>query len=913
VTAGEGFVAQIEGVAQRYGAAVALDAVTIDIPAGCMVGFIGPDGVGKSSLLSIVAGARKVQSGKVSVLDGDMRDSAHRAAICPRIAYMPQGLGKNLYADLSVRENIEFFGRLFGQSRSERDVRIADLLQSTGLAPFSDRPAKKLSGGMRQKLGLCCCIIHDPDLLILDEPTTGVDPLSRRQFWELIDRIRLRRHGMSVLVATAYMEEAERFDWLAAMNAGKVLATGSPAELRTSTGAATLEDAFIALLPEQQRSGHHQLEIPPRHIFDTAPVIVARDLTCRFGDFTAVDRVSFTIERGEIFGFLGSNGCGKTTTMKMLTGLLPPSEGEALLFGEPLKAGDMSSRYRVGYMSQSFSLYTELTVRQNLDLHAHLFHLASQKAKSRIAELVGWFGLEDYLDQRTLDLPLGIRQRLSLAVAIVHEPEILILDEPTSGVDPLARDRFWEALIDLSRNQGVTIFVSTHFMNEAARCDRISLMDSGRALATGTPAEIIKARGVATLEDAFISYLEEATGSRASTPETLALPSAISNPTRPPTPRRSSFSLQRLLAYTIRETLELLRDPIRLGFSLLGTTLLMLVFGFGVSTDVNNLSFAVLDHDQSPESRAYLEELRGSSYFVEKPPLGDYAELENRLKSGSIKSAVEIPPGFGRDIKRGRPVWVGAWVDGAMPFRAETIRGYLQGMHALYLTDPAVKTTVAAAPLPADIELRFKYNQDFDSVYAMVPSNISLLLALFPAILMALAIVREKELGSITNLYVTPVTRIEFLVGKQLPYIGVAMVNFTLMFLMALFVFQVPLKGSFPTLLLGVLIYVTAMTAYGMLISAFTSTQIAALFGTAILTVLPATQFAGMMTPVSSLAGAAQIVGRGFPMTYFVPISVGAFTKGLGFLELSPNLLALAVFIPILTLLNVLLLRKQER
>jgi len=248
-----------------------------------------------------------------------------------------------------------------------------------------------------------------------------------------------------------------------------------------------------------------------------------------------------------------------------------------------------------------------------------------------------------------------------------------------------------------------------------------------------------------------------------------------------------------------------------------------------------------------------------------------------------------------------------------MPFRAETIRGYLQGMHALYLTDPAVKTTAPAAPMPADIELRFKYNQDFDSVYAMVPSNISLLLALFPAILMALAIVREKELGSITNLYVTPVTRIEFLVGKQLPYIGVAMVNFALMFLMALFVFQVPLKGSFPTLLLGVLIYVAAMTAYGMLISAFTNTQIAALFGTAILTVLPATQFAGMMSPVSSLAGAAQIVGRGFPMTYFVPISVGAFTKGLGFLDLSANLAALAVFIPVLTMLNVLLLRKQER
>ena len=331
-------VARIEDLTQRYGKAVALNAVTIKLPAGCMAGLIGPDGVGKSSLLSIVAGARQVQSGNVFVLDGDMSDSAHRATICPRIAYMPQGLGKNLYPDLSVRENIEFFSRLFGQSRSERDLRISELLQSTGLARFSNRPMKKLSGGMRQKLGLCCALIHDPDLLILDEPTTGIDPLSRRQFWELINRMRSRRQGMSVVVATAYMEEAERFDWLAAMNVGKVLATGSPAELKASTGAATVEDAFIALLPERQRGGHKALHIPPHRIVDAEPVISARDLTCRFGDFTAVDRVSFTIERGEIFGFVGSNGCGKTTTMKMLTGLLSPSEGEALLFGQPLDA-----------------------------------------------------------------------------------------------------------------------------------------------------------------------------------------------------------------------------------------------------------------------------------------------------------------------------------------------------------------------------------------------------------------------------------------------------------------------------------------------------------------------------------------------------------------------------------------------
>ena len=371
---------------------LALDEVTLDIPAGCMVGLIGPDGVGKSSLLSLIAGARADPGGRG-------RRARRRHGATPRIAPTSARASptcRRAWARTSMPTSAcartsSSSAACSAKRRGERDRKIAELLASTGLAPFADRPAKKLSGGMRQKLGLCCCLIHDPDLLILDEPTTGVDPLSRRQFWELIDRMRARRPGMSVVVATAYMEEAERFDWLAAMNAGKVLASGSPTAIKAN-GADTLEEAFIALLPEERaRRPSQARHIPPRRLVDGEPVIVARDLTCRFGDFTAVDRVSFTIERGEIFGFLGSNGCGKTTTMKMLTGLLPPSEGEALLFGKPLDAGDMSARYRVGYMSQSFSLYTELTVRQNLELHAHLFHLPAAKAKARIAELVARF------------------------------------------------------------------------------------------------------------------------------------------------------------------------------------------------------------------------------------------------------------------------------------------------------------------------------------------------------------------------------------------------------------------------------------------------------------------------------------------------------------------------------------------
>jgi ribosome-dependent ATPase len=896
-------VATLAGVSHRYGHTVALADVSLAVPSGIVMGLIGPDGVGKSTLLGLLAGAKQLQQGSVEVLGGDMARTAHRDAVCARIAYMPQGLGKNLYPDLSVRENIDFFARLFGQGAGERARRIDALLHATALAPFAGRPAGKLSGGMRQKLGLCCALIHDPDLLILDEPTTGVDPLSRRQFWELISRMHAERPAMTVLVATAYMEEAERFDQLAAMNEGRVLATGTPASLRQQTGAATIEEAFTALTTGGRPPP--PLVIPPRGVESMDLAIEARGLTRRFGDFTAVDQVDFSIERGEIFAFVGSNGCGKTTTMKMLCGLLPASEGDATLFGRTIDARDIDLRRRVGYMSQSFSLWTELTVQQNLALHARLFQLPAEYAATRIATLIERFGLAAYRDAEAGALPLGLRQRLSLAVAIVHEPDLLILDEPTSGVDPVARDEFWQVLAELSREQGVTIFVSTHFMNEAARCDRVSLMHAGRVLATGTPAELVAARNASTLEEAFIRYLEEVTP-----PEQLAPPPPTTMHIKSVKPAGTARA--RITAYALRETLELWRDPVRLGFAVLGTLFLMLVLGFGLNTDVEHLAFAALDRDNTPESRAYLEELRGSRYFEEHKPLGDYAAMADRMASGELKLVVELPPGFGRDLRRGRPVEVGAWINGAMPFHAETTRGYLEGVHEIFLRDMALANGGNAGQVDADIETRFIYNQDFRSAEAMVPGVMALLLALIPAILMALAVVREKELGSITNLYVTPTRRVEFVVGKLLPYIGIAFLDFCFLVAMSVTIFDLPLKGSVPTLALGALVYVAATTCYGLLISVFSSTQIAALFGTAILTFMPAMQFSGMLTPVSSLSGLPWVMGRLFPMSYFLPISVGVFTKSLGLAALAPQLLFLALFVPGLLLLSVNLLRKQE-
>jgi ribosome-dependent ATPase len=916
--AGE-YVVSVRGVSHHYGKAVALDDISLDIPSEKMIGLIGPDGVGKSTLLAIVAGVRKLQTGTAQVLGGDIDSPKFRNAIASQIAYLPQGLGKNLYPTLSIFENIDFFGRLFGQSQEEREWRIADLLDSTDLTPFRDRPAGKLSGGMKQKLGLCCSLIHDPDLLILDEPTTGVDPLARRQFWELIDRIRERRTTMSVLVATAYMDEASRFDWLVAMNAGNVLGKGTLQEVLDRVGETDLEKAFIKMLPEEARKGHREPVITPFKPIPGPPSIEASGLTQRFGTFTAVDHVNFRIERGEIFGFLGSNGCGKTTTMKMLTGLLPPTEGTALLNGQSVKGGDVESRRNVGFMTQAFSLYTELTVRQNLVLHANLFDLPKEAGQKRVAELLRDFNLESVADTLALALPLGIRQRLSLAVAVLHEPTVLILDEPTSGVDPVARDGFWELLIRLSRENGVTIFLSTHFMNEAERCDRMSMMHQGKVLAQGPPAELVKERKAKTLEEAFIGYLEDAAAASkaASAATTAAAPAPPPQPAEAPKTHADSrpgkFSFSRVWAFARREAIELSHDTVRLAFAVLGPLLLMIVFGYGISLDVNHVTFSILDFDGTIASRQYADSFRGSQYYDEKAPIPTYEEMERRLRNGELRFALEIPSGFEKDLVQGRQPTVAAYIDAAVPFRAETVRGYVENTTNQFESQLRTAKGLAPQAQPVDINVRALYNQSFASVFAMVPGDVMLLLMLIPSMLTALSVVREKELGSIANFYAAPATRAEFLLGKQLPYVGVSLIQFISLVGLAVFLFQVPIKGSPLTLLLGGVLYVLASTGFGLLLSVFAATQTAAIFAAAIIAILPASQFSGMFVPVSSLTGGAAIAAKIFPSTYFQAISVGAFTKALGLKALWPNIVALATIAVVYFSLSVALLTKQEK
>ena len=662
------------------------------------------------------------------------------------------------------------------------------------------------------------------------------------------------------------------------------------------------------------RYGHRVFTTPPRIVSDDGSAIEANHLTKKFGDFTAVDDVSFNIPRGEIFGFVGSNGCGKTTTMKMLTGLLHPTHGQAFIFGSSVETGSIELKKRIGYMSQSFSLYGELTVRQNLDMHAHLFDLPKEDVPSRVKEMADKFELNDVMNDQTESLPMGIRQRLSLAVAAIHKPEILILDEPTSGVDPVARDHFWELLINLSREDGVTIFVTTHYMNEAYRCDRVALMSMGRVLACDAPEELVRMRGCHTLEEAFIAYMKddiarntisEMDEKKQTVPFILKSERVIKH--------GRLFDIYRLAALARRESIELLRDPIRLITSFIIAPFLLIVFGFGISTDIENIKYSTIDNDQKLYSREYLENFSSSRYFSQQKPIHSPSELDRGFQSGEFNMVIEIPPGFEKDIKRGKSPSVGLWIDGTSPYRAETTKNYAEAVHLSYLVNLVDRSPIPMAISSTHVQPRYWYNPLIKSKYSIVPGLLATVLMLVPAMLTAIGVVREKELGSITNFYSSPMTRLEFLWGKQIPYIVITAITFIILLGVIKFLFNIPFKGSFPALATGAMLYIIISTSIGLLISTFTKTQIASLVAAFVITMVPCFDFSGLTTPASTLTGGAKFMSLVFPARYFLNISVGTFTKGIGFPELVWNFVFMIMIYMTIQIMTVFLLKKQEK
>ena len=574
----DGYALVAEGVDKRFtvGARTvrALDGATLSVPRGTVTGLIGPDGAGKTTLMRLAAGLLRPDAGTIDVLGLDADRDA--LAVQATIGYMPQHFG--LYEDLSVQENLDLYADLQGVAPGERAARYDELMHMTGLGPFTRRLAGRLSGGMKQKLGLACTLVHPPELLLLDEPTVGVDPVSRRELWAIVYRL-VEQEGMTVLLSTAYLDEAERCAEVILLHEGHVLSHGPPAEFsaplagRTfavdvpeGTGKRALQtrlaatpgvvDAVISrehvrlvldanvdpgtlhgldnlsFRPVEPRFEDHFIDAlrgarPPvngsRALTTTdhtggdgAVVIEVEHLQRRFGDFLAVKDVSFSVHRGEVFGLLGANGAGKSTTFRMLCGLLPASGGRLGVAGVDLRHARATARQRIGYMSQKFSLYGNLSVAQNLTFFASAYGLGNRRRRERIEWALATFELADQVDAASGDLPLGYKQRLALACALMHEPDILFLDEPTSGVDPLARREFW-ARINALAEAGVTVLVTTHFMEEAEYCDRLAIMAAGEILSLGTPTEVkAAARDGAhpdpSMEDAFIALIERQEG-----------------------------------------------------------------------------------------------------------------------------------------------------------------------------------------------------------------------------------------------------------------------------------------------------------------------------------------------------------------------------------------------------------------
>jgi ABC-2 type transport system ATP-binding protein len=558
----------------------ALAHISLSLPRGGLTALVGPDGAGKTTFLRLVAGLLQVQSGQLEVLGLDV--ARQPQAIQDRISYMPQRFG--LYEDLSVQENLDLYADLHGIPAAQRQTRFAHLLEMTDLQRFTHRPAGKLSGGMKQKLGLACTLVRDPELLLLDEPTVGVDPLSRRELWQIVDRL-VAEQQLTVLVSTAYMDEAERCAQVFVLHDGQVLAAGTPAsiaqhaqgrchvatpppgmaarqlqahlldqthavvdalpqggevryithpeaspdwgpDLGPDLGSALnlrpvpaqLEDGFMVLLRTRRPAlapltSHHGAPPAPPPAPAAGPAIQVQDLVRRFGDFVAVDRTSFEVARGEIFGLLGPNGAGKTTTFRMLCGLLPASSGLARVAGMDLRKARAQARERIGYVAQKFSLYANQSARENLAFFGGAYGLRGARLQERMATLSAQLDLETFLDAPAGTLPGGVKQRLAMAAGLLHNPEILFLDEPTSGADPLARREFWRRITALAAG-GTTIIITTHFMEEAEYCDRIVIQDAGRLLALGTPAQVRAQAGEGaerrlSMEQAFIAIVEQ--------------------------------------------------------------------------------------------------------------------------------------------------------------------------------------------------------------------------------------------------------------------------------------------------------------------------------------------------------------------------------------------------------------------
>ena len=735
-----------------------------------------------------------------------------------------------------------------------------------------------------------------------------------------------------------------------------------------------LEDVFVALLL-REATGQEVPSLPSsasRELKNSKLAIEAKDLVRDFGPFRAVDRVSFQVRAGEIFGLLGANGAGKTTVIKMLNGIMPPTGGQGWVAGADMKTAGETIKERIGYMSQAFSLYLDLTVNENIRLFAGIYGLDREATKERLAWIVSMAGLKGYESSLTGRLPMGVRQRLALGCALVHRPPVLFLDEPTSGVDPLGRRHFWDILSRLAMEEGVAILITTHYMSEAEHCDHLALMYAGRIVAEGSPAamkdqveheaghllevttdqpgealqRLAQAGFVgAALFGTKIHLLSKdpsqeetrlrkrshpplsCAGRRGASTDARGRICASRHDTREAgtagDKRSGCMNLRRIAAVASKEWRETIRDRMFVLLAFLLPVSWMIVFGYGLVQDVENIPFAVLDRDQSALSRDYLYRFVESRYFNFKGEIRSENEADALLQSGKIRMVIMIPEKLQERLLRGQSVSVQTLVDGTFPLRTDIVKGYVIAINSAFSEERlaayfsrrrgiAVEQAEALVR-PIKLEVRYLYNEEVRSTWSMVPALVMFTLMVSSPLLTALGIVREKETGSIYNIYSSTVTRFEFLAGKLLPYVAISSLNAVVLWCMATLWFRVPFKGSLPFFLAASVVFVLCSTGIGLLVSLLVRTQIAALVITMVASMLPTILYSGLIVPVSSLSSGSQFQAHLFPGMYYTNIVRGTFLKGIGLEVLWVDVLALAIYALILRTVGYQLFTKRPR
>lgn len=951
-----------------------MDHIDADIRGGKITGLVGPDGAGKTTLIRIVAGLLIPSAGEVKVLG--FNPAREAAQIHKRCGYMPQRFG--LYEDLNVIQNLSLYADLRGIVGDEREETFRRLLEFTDLKQFTSRKGGALSGGMKQKLGLACALLGKPELLLLDEPSVGVDPISRRDLWEMVQE--LVNEGIGVLWSTAYLDEAELCGEVVLFNEGKKLFSGPPKELTQRVASRTFsfavregrrkilaralqddaivdgvvqgesvrlvfrnsnirfepasvgaeantelepvnprfEDAFIDALGGMSKGESAVARVMQPISKGDRPIIECHALTKRFGDFVATDQVTFSVQRGEIFGLLGPNGAGKSTTFKMLCGLLRPSDGDARVAGFDLRQAASQARNRLGYMAQKFSLYGNLTVQQNLAFFSGIYGLTGQRQQEAVDRMVQIFGFKDYLSMPSGQLPVGFKQRLAMACSLMHEPDVLFLDEPTSGVDPIARREFWTHINALVE-KGRTVMVTTHFMDEAEYCDRIALIYRGRVIALGAPDDL--KRSVLspkcpdpTMADTFIALIERSEGKAEGRPAKLAarIPVLSQRVAVDKTPSKNEIesAWRRLCALIWKEVIQVVNDPSSILIAFVLPVVLLFLYGFAVSLDSTKIKLGFAIEGRGPEVESLLAAFRDAKYFILKVSFSR-KELEEDLVAGRIRGLVVVPIDFSRQRRWNDsepPIQIIA--DGSEPTTANFVQNYVRGVAELWLQQRSLET---ASPMPVsvNIENRMWFNPSLESKNYIVPGSIAIIITMIGTLLTAMVVAREWERGTMEAMMATPVRIQEIILGKLLPYFGLGLGSMFFCTVVSIFAFRTPFRGSFLSLFVFTSLFLFTCLGIGLLVSTLAKSQFVAAQFALVLGFLPAVQLSGFIFEISSMPRIIQGLTYLFPARYFVQGLQSIFLAGDVTAILVSNGLALLGFSVVFFFLNARITHKR--